>query len=261
MRRQLCAFGIATIFAVMTADSEKAGAALLSIDVNDRTEGEATSDPSNNTAPGFSPFVISGTAPITTTSSVVNGYTVTMTVFDSNGATGGAGAMDDRDRVVPTTAPSLNEVYDDFLFVGNSAGPTGGLDVTISGGALAPTTPYLVSIYAYDGIDANMASATQTRTATWSDGNNADALMFNATFTINMPPTTDGQYKFTGVALTDGAGQLLIKGRRVTAADLAVYVDGLEVDVVPEPTATALLCMACGTIGLIWPVTRQGKSA
>jgi hypothetical protein len=152
--------------------------------------------------------------------------------------------MDDRDRVVPTTAPTLNQLYDDFIFVGGSAGLTGGIDIRISGGALTPNTPYFVSIYSYDGIDANMQSATQLRTAAYFDGNNSDAPVLTTAFTINMPPTTDSQYKFTGVALTDAAGQLFLKGRRTTAGDVSVYINGIEVSGIPEPSSWALVCLA-----------------
>jgi hypothetical protein len=213
---------------------------LLAIDVNDRDVQD-----SPNTAPGFDPFTLPlvdvanpiGTYdPVPTASGTVNGYNINMTVFDANGATGGVGAMDDRDRVVPTTAPTLNQIYDDFLFVGGSAGATGGLDITISGGALQPNTAYTVSIYAYDGIDANMQSGTPNRVANWMDGNSADATILTTNFTINQPPTTDDQYKFSGLAYTDGAGQLSLKGRRVTAADLAVYVNAVAIDVPVELT-------------------------
>jgi hypothetical protein len=246
MRRQLRFFVGVFMSGLMTTS---VSAALLSIDVNDRTEGEATSDPSINTVAGFSPFVISGASPITTTSSVVSGYTVTMTVFDANGATGGVGAMDDRDRTVPTTSPSYNQLYDDLVFVGNSAGDVGGgMDVTISGGALLPNTPYFVSIYAFDGAGS---TNTPVRTANWTDGNNADAPVLTTAFTVNVPPTTDNQYKFTGIAFTDAAGQLFLKGRDATAGDIALYINGLEVDTIPEPACAALSLLALMLVSLM----------
>jgi len=256
MNRQLM-FCVLTAAAVWAAPSAKA--ALLAVDINDRTVGDpGPADPAN-TAPGFLPYVISSG---TSSTGVVGGYTLNFDVFDDGDANdGGAagnqpGAFDDRDRVVPTGAPTLNEIYDDFLFVGGSAGPVGGIDMRISGGALLPNTPYLVSVYAYDGIDANFGSATQTRTANWFDGNNGDAMVFTTQFTVNMPPTTDDQYKFTGVAITDGAGQLFLKGRRVTAADLAVYVNGVVVDAIPEPATLVL----AGVGGLaLWAAAGRGR--
>jgi hypothetical protein len=234
---------ITTTFVALCGMTSVGSAALLAVDINDRTVGDPSSGDPNNTAPGFGGYVISGSPSST---GVVNGYTVQLDVFDDGGEDGGAagnqvGQMDDRDRVVPTTAPTLNQLYDDFIFVGGSAGPTGGIDIRISGGALAPNTPYLVSIYSYDGIDANMQSGTQLRTAAYFDGNNLDAPVLTTAFTINMPPTTDDQYKFTGVALTDAAGQLFLKGRRTTTGDVSVYINGIEVNAIPEPSSWALV--------------------
>ncbi len=230
-------------------------AALLAVDINDRT----VADSLVNTPAGFESWVINtGTtgSATTATQTLASGYTLSFDIFDDHdpndgGAAGDSpGAFDDRDRVVPTTSPTLDQLYDDFIFAGGSAGPTGGLDMTIGGGALLPNTSYRVSIYSYDGIDANMASATPVRTADWLDGNNSDALVLSTNFTINMPPTTDNQYKFTGVAMTDASGILLLKGRRTTAADVSVYVNGVEVDAIPEPSSIALLFVAFGLLPL-----------
>jgi hypothetical protein len=243
MNRPLLLLALSVSLAVTTP---VVAAPLLAIDINDRTAGDPTFNDPANTAPGFSPYIISSG---TNSTGVVNGYTVNFDVFDDGdpndgGAAGNQpGAFDDRDRVVPTTSPTLNQLYDDFLFVGGSAGPVGGVDLSISGGALLPNTPYRVSIYSYDGIDATGASGTQVRTANWLDGNNADAPVLTTVFTVNMQPTTDDQYKFTGVALTDATGKLLLKGRRATAADVSVYVNGVAVNAIPEPSSLALMCL------------------
>jgi hypothetical protein len=224
-------------------------APLLAVDINDRTVGDPTATDPGNTAPGFEAWSIdTGTtgSATTATRTLASGYTVKFDVFDDHDPNDGGsagdnpGAFDDRDRVVPTTAPNLNQLYDDFIFAGGSAGPAGGLDLHISGGALQANTAYLVSIYSYDGIDANMGSATPVRTAAWLDGNNADAPVLITNFTVNLPPLTDDQYKFTGVAVTDATGQLFLKGRRTTTGDVSVYVNGIEVNAIPEPAALAL---------------------
>ena len=144
--------------------------------------------------------------------------------------------MDDRDRTVPSNSPPLAQLYDDFVFVGGSAGTTGGLDVSITG--LTPSTQYTVSLYAYDD-----AAGTGTRTATWTDGF-SNAFLFQTSFTQLTPPTTDDQYKFSAVTSTDATGKLLIKGRRhltnVSGAN-SVYIDGLVIDdAVPEPASAAM---------------------
>jgi hypothetical protein len=232
-----------------------ASAALLAFDVNDRTEGETTSNPGINTAPGFSPWVMTASPSST---AVVDGYTVTFNVFDDGnpndgGAAGNqAGAFDDRDRVSPTGTPTLNQLYDDFIFAGASAGPAGGLDMSISGGALLPNTNYRVSIYSFDGINASGGSAVPNREAVWLDGNNGDALVLTVNFATNVHPTTDDQYKFTGIATTDVTGALFLKGRRVSATnndDLAVYVNGVVVEAIPEPAS--LVTLGAGLFALL----------
>jgi hypothetical protein len=237
--------------------ASQAPAALLAVDVNERT-ADIDGPPGPDTPPGFESFVINtaGNSSVTTaTQTLASGYTVTFDVFDDGdpndgGAAGNqAGAFDDRDRISPDTAPTLNQLYDDFIFAGGSAGPTGGIDVKISGGALVPLTNYLVSIYAYDGINSTGGSATPVRTANYFDGNNADAAVLTTVFTTNIRPTTDEMYKFTGVARTDSAGQLFLKGRRATAGDVSVYINGLEVSVIPEPASLA--STALGVAGLL----------
>lgn len=231
---------IAALAALAALTSAASAAPILAIDFNDRTEGEAGQP--INTAPGFNPFTLGGAGSQTSATGSVDGFNLTMTVFDANGATGGVGAMDDRDRTVPTTSPTLNQLYDDLIFVGNSAGDVGGgLDIAIdSGGILAPNTPYLISIYAFDGAGS---ANTPVRTANWSDGNNADAPILATAFIVNVPPLADDQYKYTGLAITDAAGNLLLKGRDATAGDIALYVNGLEINEVPEPGVLTLLAL------------------
>jgi hypothetical protein len=253
---------ILTALVALSATDRHALAALLRVDINDRTAGDPTPGDAANTAPGFSPYVMSGSPSST---GVVDGYTVTFDVFDDGdpndgGAAGNqVGQMDDRDRPSPVGAPTLNQLYDDFLFAGGSAGPTGGLDLRISGGALQPFTRYRVSLYSFDGISATGASAFPQRIADWFDGNNSDELVTRVEFFTNQHPTSDDQYKFTGTALTDGAGMLLLKGRRVTAQDIAndlsVYVNGVVVEEVPEPAALAIIAVA--VFGLVQARSRR----
>ena len=82
--------------------------------------------------------------------------------------------------------------------------------------------------------------------ATKDVADNGNAAVLTTQFTINQPPTGE-EYRFTGVAVTDATGMLFLKGRRVTAADVAVYVNAIEV--IPEPASLEIV--ALGVVGLV----------
>lgn len=217
-----------------------ASAALLSVDVNDRSSIEA-----GDTVAGFSPFTLTGTtAAVGGTTQAIGGYSMTVTAVNALGAP--QGGIDDRDRSGPSTTPTLNQLYDDFIFTAGGVGVGGGIDLSIvSNGALTPNTSYLVSVYAFD-----QDSTTVPRTAAWFDGNNADAPVLVTSFAAAAPPLTDDQYKFTGTALTDASGNLLLRARNTTpltdtgGITPGVFINGLQIDVVPEPAAISLLGLA-----------------
>jgi hypothetical protein len=192
------------------------------------------------------------TAAVTNTTQAVGGFTVTVTAVNAAGSP--QGGIDDRDRAAPTTAPTLNQIYDDFIFTAGGVGDGGGVDLAIvSGGALAPNTAYLFSVYSYDN---DSSTQTQPRTSAWFDGNNADVPVLTTLFTGGVSPLTDDQYKFTGVALTDGSGNLFLKARSTTARDTSnvitpgLFINGFEINEVPEPSAMAMIA-ALLTIGLL----------
>ena len=231
-----------------------ASAALIAVDVNDRT---AVDTP--NSVAGFESFVLSGTTATvsTPTTQTIGAYTVTIAPFDDlmdeNSVTEGVqdtvGVLDDRDRTTPTDGGSLSfaQIYDDFVFAQTGTGPTGGMDLTISGGSLLPNTPYRVSIYAFD---SGSTPAPQPRSATWLDANNANALVVNTSFSGADLPTGNDQYRFVGTALTDNSGALRLLGRNTTpngangATSIGVFLNGFEVDVIPEPGSLVLVSAA-----------------
>jgi hypothetical protein len=249
-------FGLGMLLALI-AFSDVASGALLSVDLNDRTGG-AGSTPSPTLA-GFGSFLMSGTTAASSAleSQVVAGYTVTLQAFDDNqdentvttGIQNTVGQIDDRLRTTPVNGGSLTyaELYSDIIFAGTSVGPTGGMDLTVSGGALLPNTQYTVSLYDFD---SGSTPAPQPRTAKWLDGNNADALVVNTSFSGATLPTTNDQYKFTGVAVTDGAGKLNLKGRNTSpnatsgATTIGVILNGFEISEVPEPGTFGLAMIA-----------------
>jgi len=216
---------------------------LLAIDVNDRTVVDTP-----NTPPGFSSFQLSGTtAAVNSTSAVVDGFTVSVTAVNASGvATGG---IDDRDRVGPSGASSLNQIYDDFIFTAAGVGIGGGIDLTIGNNptVLFPNTQYVVSIYSYD---RDSTLAPQPRTASWLDGNNGDSVLFITSFSGSAEPATDEQYKFTGIAVTDAAGTLFLRGRNANGTtDPGVFVNGIEIHQIPEPSSALILGLGLGVLG------------
>jgi hypothetical protein len=229
---------------------------LLAVDVNDRQSADAT-----DSVAGFSSFLggaAGGSAAISApVTQVVNGYSVTLAPFDDaldeNTSTAGVqdtpGAIDDRDRATPADAGALTfgQIYDDFIFAGTSTGFTGGMDLTVSGGSLLPNTPYFVSIYAFD---TGSTAAPVPRTAAWTDANNANALVLTTSFDGAMSPTTNSQYRVTGIARTSATGVLSLRGRNTipmaTAGGVTpgVFLNAFEINTVPEPTTLSFLILA-----------------
>jgi hypothetical protein len=188
--------------------------------------------------------------------------------MDENTVTDGiqnaVGVIDDRDRTTPVNAGALTlaDVYDDIVFAQASNGPTGGMNLTVSGGALVPNTAYRIAIYAFD---SGSSAAPQPRTANWLDGNNGDALVLSTSFSGGALPTGDNDYRFAGIATTDGTGALLLRGRNTTpnggngATSIGVFLSGFEVDVIPEPASLGLGGMA--GFGMLLFRRRGGRSA
>ena len=207
---------------------------------------------------GFSPFLggaAGGTAAFTApVTQAINGFSVTLApvddLADENTSTAGVqdtlGAIDDRDRATPADGGSLTfaQIYDDFLFAGASTGFTGGMDLTVSGGSLLPNTPYFVSIYAFD---TGSTAAPVPRTAAWTDANNANAPVLTTSFDGAMSPTTNSQYRFTGIARTNATGVLMLRGRNTipmaTAGGVTpgVFINAFEINTIPEPTTLGLI--------------------
>jgi hypothetical protein len=260
----------------MFATTQISSAALLSVDINDR--GTAPPGTASATMAGFSPFLMSGTtlASSALETQAVGAYTVTLQAFDDGldehavtaGVQNTVGVIDDRLRGTPLNGGSLTyeSLYRDIIFAQISNGPTGGMDLTVSGGALLPNTQYLISLYAFD---QGSTPLPQPRTANWLDGNNSDTLVLSTSFSGAALPSTDFQYRFTGIAQTNGSGVLFLKGRNTTgnvptgstgagAVQIGVFINAFEIDVVPEPTSIGLVMFAAVLVGLA-PRRRGGQ--
>jgi hypothetical protein len=224
----------------------------LSVDFNDR--GNTPSFTPSNTQAAFSGWRMSGTSAASSAleSQAVGAYTVSLQAVDDhvdeNTVTAGVqdtvGQIDDRLRTTPANSGLLTyaDLYDDVIFAGTSVGPTGGMDLKVSG--LSPNTQYFLGLYAFD---SGSSPAPQPRTANWLDGNNADAPVLTTSFNGAALPTFNDQYKFIGFASTDASGTLFLKGRNTTPnastgpTSIGVFINGLEISEVPEPACMMLL--------------------
>jgi hypothetical protein len=231
-RRRAASMCLAVMTVLLLAGTSSA-VTFLKVDVNARA-GEPTppAPPGDNTVSGFSPYTMQTgtTGGLGTSSGTVNGFTITLTAVNPDGVP--TGVFDDRDRATPTTAPTLNQLYDDFIFANQgTTGDGGGLDMVInSSGGLMPNTQYAVSLYSFD------TGSTGLRTANWLDGNSANAVVITTAFDGANSPTSDNQYRFNGIFRTDGSGNLLLRARETAAASHGVFLNGFEIsDELPPP--------------------------
>jgi hypothetical protein len=235
-RRRFAGPCLAVVMCSLLAGTSNA-VTLLKADVNSRVGEPATpAPPGDNTVPGFSAYTMETgtTGGLGTSTNTVNGYTITLTAVNAAGAP--TGIFDDRDRATPTTSPTLNQLYDDFIFAvatgATGTGDGGGLDMLInSGGQLMPNRQYGISIYSFD-----TSSTGVTRSANWLDGNNANSVALTTAFAGATSPVTDDQYKFDGIFRTDASGNLLLRARETTDNNHGVFLNGFEInDEIPPP--------------------------
>jgi hypothetical protein len=236
----LAALAGATLFCNWTPRAE---AALLSVDFNRRN----VIDNSTNTASGYSSFVISSnvsSAAIQTdaTVRVIGSYTVTL----SNSAPNG---YDDRFRTQVLTNNGTftgTELYRDFVFSRDQT-TLGGLDLSIAG--LNPGETYNITLFSWDQQSAG------TRVSDWFA--NGTMVYDNYTFDGRVYPDDNTDYRFSFPATADPGGVILISGRREAnsvdannAASFGVFLNGFQIDAVPEPGTYALLGL--GALAYFW---------
>ena len=270
MRKRILVLGL---MAAACAVSQRASAALLAVDFNERTVPWIQK--TELEAAGFSQFYFPAVNPPASSdgplaraavaSQTFGAYTVSLGTYDDDQdeqtITAGTqltdGSLDDRLRTPNASLVyAFPAMYRDVVFAAAANGPTGGMDLTVGG--FAPNTTYRVGIYSFDH---GSSAAPQPRTAQWLDGNAADALVLATSFgggDANLP-TTDDQYLFTGLAVTDATGKLLLKGRSTTptnatgagAVNIGVFINGFTVEAVPEPSSLALALAALGLTGCV----------
>ena len=226
----MCGLPIVLCFVLSSASH---AAPLLAVDVNGRNGDSTAGPPGPNTVAGYSSFTLTGTfgTGVPNTMRSIGSYTVTLSAVNASGAA--TGTLLDRDRDLPTTTPTLNQLYDDFVMANTDTGTGGGMNLAISGGSLIANTQYAVSIYSFD---SGSTLSPQPRTARWLDGNSSDAVLFDTLFNGANLPTADDQYKYTAVAQTDGLGKLMLKGRNTLTSNFGVFLNGFEVSIPNELT-------------------------
>jgi hypothetical protein len=261
--------------AVAGTGSAAHAATLLQVDVSGRfpQDGSTTN---SGVQPGYEVFTLgaattsngAGSTSTTPFTQAVGTYTVSLgavtnsyTNTSTNAPVSGSGTIDDRDRNFSLPAGStatLTEIYDDFVFNNSN---TGGLRLMVSGGSLAASTQYSISLYSYD----YGTSTSVPRTARWVDENNANATVVNTSFSGGTGPTSNDQFKFTGVATTDANGVLSLRG--INTSNLTngvpngfgVVLNGFEISsiggVAPEPVTAASL------VGLVSVIARRRRTA
>ncbi|MEY2408774.1 MAG: hypothetical protein QOF48_1444, partial [Verrucomicrobiota bacterium] len=189
---------------------------VVAVDFNERATNEAA-----NTLSGFQSFVINSNTSdsavqIIPSTRVFGGISITV----SNTAPLG---YDDRARATPANSGGFTEslLLRDFIFSADTTG-TGGLDVLAAG--LASSHAYRVSVWSYDSGSPN------NRVSDWSA--NGMVVTNGYTFNGSTLPTSNERFRFTFDSTSDGAGRILVSGRR-NAASLAsspaVFLNALQI--------------------------------
>ncbi len=199
---------------------------VVSLDVNDR------STPAGGvTEAGFSSLVINSNVSSTAiqtqaTVRVFSGVTVTVSNTSPYG-------YDDRLRSTPTNSGVFTEslLLRDFLFSQDLTG-TGGLDVGIAG--LTPNRLHRFTVWGFD------SGSSGDRISDWF----ANGALVKSAYTFNgaVVPSSNDQCQFSFDAAADGAGQVLLSGRRNPAsASFGVFLNALRIQSLTTSAATNLL--------------------
>ena len=183
------------------------GAPALSVDFNDDDSGESGAA---NTETGFNTMTLSANP------STFNGITVQLSAFSG-------GVLDDRDRAVPTQTATLtlDQIYDDFIFVvGTTNGNGGRIQIT----GLTPNTNYQLTVWSYDN------GSTGARVSDWVEtASGVTRVITNGyTFDGSVIPTRDTDDTFGGMLTSSATGALTIEGRRNGGTSHGVFLNGLQ---------------------------------
>ncbi len=200
-------------------------AVVISVDVNDAI------DTSEDTAPGFSTYVLSDNT------LTIGGYAVD--INPSNGA-----ALDDVHRTTPVNAGALTlgALYRDSVFAAgdNTANfYRVGLDTVIGG--LTAGKKYTLTVWGYDSGSAG------ARVSDWSvlGLGGVQWAANNFTFDGATTPSSDTANRFSVTAYADAAGTLILRGRPgQQSATASVFLNGFTVDELATPAVSSAPVLA-----------------
>ena len=204
---------------------------LLSVDFNDRAN-----DPATNTQSGFQSFLINsngGSGAIQTAPTIRSFGGISLTL--SNTPPFG---YDDRRRTTPVDSGAFTEGFllRDFIFAqDNGTGATGGLDVAISG--LAPNRGHRLTVWSFD------SGSVGSRVSDWYA--NGAPVMNNYTFDGGNLPIANSQYRFSIDTASDGAGSILLSGRRdAVNTSFGVFLNALQIaELTPAAAGSGLAAL------------------
>ncbi len=207
---------------------------ILSIDFNERGVAAST-----YTQPGFSSFVVNSnpTAAAIQTLPATRAFG-SLSVTVSNSALPG---YDDRVRTTPVNSGALTEalLLQDFIFSTDATG-TSGLDVSISG--LAPNKLHRLTVWSFD------SGSPGSRVSDWFA--NGILVTNGYRFDGTALPADNERYRFSFDAASDGAGTIVVSGRRnlATANTYGVFLNALQVSTITTvPGNTGLASLMLGS--------------
>lgn len=190
------------------ADTNTVGETVLQVDFNDDDMGETGAA---NSEAGFQVMTLNNNP------ASLNGLTLTLSTLNS-------GVLDDRDRPTPTESLphfSLNQIYDDFIFV-DSTNHGAGLRLQIE--KLSINRDYQLTLWSFDSWSAS------NRVSQWSETASGitNVLAENYTFDGRISPVNDEAYSFTKAVRSSPSGQLTIEGTRTGGIGQGVFLNGLR---------------------------------
>jgi hypothetical protein len=204
-----------------------AGTPILSLDFNDDdTSGEAGAA---NTETGFSSMVLSNNP------GSFGSIGVQITALDG-------GVLDDRDRPAPIQSGqlTLDQIYDDFIFV---IGTTNGNGARVQISGLTANTDYQLTVWSYDN------GSTGSRVSDWIETASGPARIITNGYTFNGStlPLLDTDNTFGGVVTSSLGGALTIEGRRNGGTSHGVFLNALQLAPIASSSVSGNLATMYGT--------------